>query len=64
VPTFLLPGNDKPHPAATAAELAVLLPGVEVLHDWRGPEHLDEQLRRIRAFLDKHTPREAHARAA
>lgn len=64
VPTFLLPGSDKPHPAVTAAELAELLPGVEVLQDWRGPEHLDEQRRRVLAFLDKHTPREARARAA
>jgi hypothetical protein len=64
VPTFLLPGNDKPHPAATAAELAALLPGVDVLQDWRGPEHLDEQLRRVRTFLDRHTPREARAKAA
>ena len=64
VPTFLLPGNDKPHPAATAAELAALLPGVDVLQDWRGPQHLDEQLRRVRTFLDRHTPREARAKAA
>jgi pimeloyl-ACP methyl ester carboxylesterase len=64
VPTFLLPGNDKAHPAATAEELAELLPGVEVLDDWRGPEHLDQQLRRVRAFLDRHTPQEARARAA
>ncbi|WP_428488524.1 hypothetical protein [Rhodopila sp.] len=36
VPTFLLLGTNIPHPAATSAELAVLLPGVEVLTDWRG----------------------------
>ncbi len=57
VPTFLLPGSDKPHPAATAAELAVLLPGVEVLQDWKGPEHLDAQCSRVLEFLEKHTPR-------
>jgi len=32
-PTLLLPGSDKPHPAMTGAELAVLLPGVEILRD-------------------------------
>lgn len=37
VPTFLLPGTDIPHPAATSAELAELLPGVVVLTDWRAP---------------------------
>ncbi len=51
-------------PAATSAELAKLLPGVEVLTDWRGPEHLDQQLRRVLAFLDRHTPKEARAKAA
>lgn len=55
-PTFLLPGTDIPHPAATSAELAALLPGVEVLTDWRGPEHLDEQGSRVVAFLKRHTP--------
>ena len=56
VPTFLLPGTDIPHPAATSAELAALLPGVEVLTDWRGPDHLDQQQARVSAFLKRHTP--------
>ncbi|WP_428490059.1 alpha/beta fold hydrolase [Rhodopila sp.] len=56
VPTFLLPGSDIPHPAATSAELAALLPGVEVLKDWRGPDHLDQQRDRVVAFLKANTP--------
>jgi pimeloyl-ACP methyl ester carboxylesterase len=56
VPTFLLPGTDVPHPAATSAELAALLPGVEVLSEWRGPEHLAQQEARVVAFLKRHTP--------
>jgi len=56
VPTFLLPGNDTPHPAATSAELAALLPGVEVLTDWRGPDYLDQQRDRVVAFLKANTP--------
>ncbi len=56
VPTMLLPGTDIPHPAATSDELAALLPGVEVLTHWRGPEHLDAQRDRVRAFLARHTP--------
>ena len=56
VPTFLLPGTDVPHPAATSAELAALLPGVEVLTDWRGPAHLAEQEARVLDFLKRHTP--------
>ncbi len=56
VPTMLLPGTDIPHPAATSDELARLLPGVEVVHQWRGPEHMDDQRQRVTAFLDRHTP--------
>lgn len=57
VPTFLLPGTDIPHPAATSAELAELLPGVEVLANWRGPDHLAEQEERVVAFLKAATPK-------
>jgi pimeloyl-ACP methyl ester carboxylesterase len=56
VPTMLLPGSDTPHPAATSAELAGLLPGMEVLADWRGPEHLVTQEARVVVFLQRHTP--------
>jgi pimeloyl-ACP methyl ester carboxylesterase len=56
VPTMLLPGTDIPHPAAISAELAALLPGVEVLTDWRGPENLGQQEARVVAFLKGHTP--------
>jgi pimeloyl-ACP methyl ester carboxylesterase len=55
-PTFLLPGTDIPHPAVTSAELATLLPGVEVLTDWRGPAHLAQQETRVVSFLKRHTP--------
>ena len=57
VPTMLLPGTDIPHPAATSDELARLLPGVEVVHQWRGPEHMAEQRARVTAFLERHTPK-------
>ena len=56
VPTMLLPGTDIPHPAATSDELARLLPGVDVIHQWRGPEHMETQRTRVTAFLDRHTP--------
>ncbi|MBS0642010.1 MAG: alpha/beta fold hydrolase, partial [Proteobacteria bacterium] len=56
VPTFLLPGTDVPHPAATSAELAELLPGVEVLTDWRRPQFGDQQRDRVVGFLQRHTP--------
>jgi pimeloyl-ACP methyl ester carboxylesterase len=56
VPTLLLPGTDIPHPAATSAELAALLPGVEVVADWRGPDQLGPQETRVVTFLKGHTP--------
>jgi pimeloyl-ACP methyl ester carboxylesterase len=56
VPTFLLPGTDIPHPAATSAELSTLLPGVELLTEWRGPEHLSQQEECVVKFLKAHAP--------
>jgi pimeloyl-ACP methyl ester carboxylesterase len=57
IPALVLPGNDKPHPTATGLELAELLPKAEMLRDWKGPDHIAEQRRRVLAFLEKHTPR-------
>jgi pimeloyl-ACP methyl ester carboxylesterase len=54
-PLLLQPGNDKPHPAKTSEEIAALAPNLEVQKDWRGPAYLDESVRRVRAFLAKHT---------
>jgi pimeloyl-ACP methyl ester carboxylesterase len=56
VPTMLLPGTDIPHPAVTSDELAELLPGVEILSPWRGPEYLAAQRDGVVAFLRRHTP--------
>jgi pimeloyl-ACP methyl ester carboxylesterase len=56
VPTILLPGTDIPHPAATSIELEALLPGVEVIREWRGPDHMDAQRDRVVDFLKRHTP--------
>jgi pimeloyl-ACP methyl ester carboxylesterase len=56
VPSLVLPGNDKPHPASAGLELAALLPHAETLNPWKGPEHLDEQRARVTGFLARHTP--------
>lgn len=58
VPALVLPGNDRPHPTAAGLELAEILPKAEMLRDWKGPEHLERQLRRVLAFLEAHTPQE------
>ncbi len=54
VPTMLLPGTDRPHPAITSTELAALLPGVEVLSPWRAPDHWDAQHAGVVKFLRRH----------
>jgi len=56
VPCLVLPGDDTPHPAVIGAELARLLPAAELMHNWKGPDHLDEQCERVIGFLEKHTP--------
>jgi len=56
-PLLLQPGIDKPHPAKTSEEIASLAPNIEVQKDWRGPEFLDESIRRVRAFLDRSVPK-------
>jgi pimeloyl-ACP methyl ester carboxylesterase len=56
VPTMLLRGTDIPHPAIISAELASLLPGVEVLTEWRGPDNLAAQEAAVVSFLRRHTP--------
>jgi len=55
-PSLVLPGNDKPHPRAIGLEVAELLPGADMLVDWKGPDHLDAQRERVTAFLAAHTP--------
>jgi hypothetical protein len=56
-PLLLQPGTDKPHPARTSEEIAALAPNIEVQKDWRGPEFLDESIRRVHAFLDRSLPK-------
>jgi pimeloyl-ACP methyl ester carboxylesterase len=53
-PIFLQPGTDKPHPAHTSDEIAALAPNIEVQKDWKGPAHLQESIKRVRAFLERH----------
>lgn len=56
-PLYLQPGTDKPHPAHTSSEIAELAPNIEVQKDWRGPEFLQESIRRVHDFLARNTPK-------
>jgi hypothetical protein len=53
-PLYLQPGSDTAHPRATSDEIARLAPNLEVQHAWRGPDHLQESVRRVREFLTRH----------
>lgn len=54
-PLLLQPGTDKPHPAKISDEIASLAPNIEVQKEWRGPEHLQASIGRVRAFLEQNT---------
>jgi hypothetical protein len=56
-PLFVMPGDDPPHPQVIGEEIIELAPNVEALRQWKGPEHLQTAIERVRAFLDKHTSR-------
>jgi pimeloyl-ACP methyl ester carboxylesterase len=55
-PLLVMPGDDAPHPAAIAEEIAALAPDVEVLQEWKGPAHRDAAITRVSQFLERHTP--------
>jgi len=57
-PMFLQPGTDVPHPARTSEEIAALAPDIEVQANWRGPTYLQDSIRKVGAFLQRHTPRQ------
>lgn len=54
VPLFILEGDDLPHPTIVSKELAELAPKADYWSGWK--RQLDEQRRRIVAFLKAHTP--------
>jgi hypothetical protein len=55
-PLLLQPGTDKAHPAKTSEEIAALAPNIEVQKDWKAPTHREASIKRVRAFLERHTP--------
>jgi pimeloyl-ACP methyl ester carboxylesterase len=55
-PLLVMPGGDPPHPKVIGEEIAELAPNVEVLRQWKGPDHLQTAIDRVTQFLDRHTP--------
>lgn len=64
VPMLVMPGDDAPHPQAIGEEVAALAPNADVMYPWKGPQHLAAAIERVTAFLARHTPSPAAARAA
>lgn len=55
-PLLVLAGNDQFHPTPTAREIASLSPNAELVLQWREPEIVAETVKRVRAFLQSHSP--------
>jgi pimeloyl-ACP methyl ester carboxylesterase len=56
-PCLVLAGNDEAHPWAISEELAKLLPNNEFIAEWKTGAALEAARPRVKAFLEKHTPR-------
>ncbi len=56
-PLLVMPGDDPPHPTVIGEEIVELAPNVEVLRQWKGPDHLQVAIDRVTQFLDRYTPR-------
>jgi pimeloyl-ACP methyl ester carboxylesterase len=53
-PLLLLYGDDRAHPRGISAEVASLLPNVEVIEDWKGAEVVAQVTEQMRRFLQSH----------
>ena len=55
-PLLVLLGNDLYHPEAVSREIVALAPRAEGVERWKEPPDTREAVRRVRAFLESHTP--------
>ena len=55
-PMLVLLGNDLYHPEVTSREIAELAPRGELVEHWSEPEVVPETVKRVRSFLESHTP--------
>jgi pimeloyl-ACP methyl ester carboxylesterase len=55
-PMLVLMGNDLYHPETTSREIAELAPNAELVERWKEPDVVPETVKRVRAFLERHTP--------
>ena len=56
LPMLVLLGSDLYHPEVTSREIARLAPSAELVEQWKTPECVGDAVKRVRSFLDQHTP--------
>jgi pimeloyl-ACP methyl ester carboxylesterase len=55
-PLLVLAGNDNFHPLQVSQKIAELAPNAELILSWKELAAVPEAVRRVRAFLESHTP--------
>ena len=55
-PCLVLAGNDEAHPWPISEELSKLIPGCELIKEWKTGGALEQARPKVKAFLTKHTP--------
>ena len=55
-PCLVLAGNDEAHPWAISEELSRLIPGCELVKEWKTEPALTAAKAKVKEFLAKHTP--------
>ena len=55
-PMLVLLGSDLYHPEVTSREIAELAPRAELVERWKEPGVVPETVKRVRSFLERHTP--------
>ena len=55
-PMLIMAGNDEAHPFRVAEELSELVGDCEFIPEWKTGAALESARRRLRSFLEKHTP--------
>jgi pimeloyl-ACP methyl ester carboxylesterase len=56
-PSLVLAGNDEAHPWAISEEVAKLIPGCELIKEWKTEPALTPAKAKVKEFLAKHTPK-------
>lgn len=56
LPLLILAGSDAYHPTETSREIAALAPNAKLVLEWKLPEIVPETVKKVKAFLQEHTP--------